>query len=148
MSFPELPITGHCLCGAAPCVIKATPLLTVVCHCDDCRRQSGSAFSVSVSVRRDSLQLVGDTLRTVGTTAADTGAKRGRIFCSMCGSPLVSILAESRQLAFVKAGIRDEVSWLAPQMEVFADCAQAWIRARVLDERRRLPRSASSRRRA
>ena len=43
-------LTGGCQCGAVRYTIAAEPLSTYVCHCRECRRQSASAFGISVIV--------------------------------------------------------------------------------------------------
>ncbi|MEC8526956.1 MAG: aldehyde-activating protein, partial [Pseudomonadota bacterium] len=37
--------TGGCLCGQVRYETKADPLMTGVCHCKNCQKQAGSAFS-------------------------------------------------------------------------------------------------------
>ena len=83
------------------------PLVTVVCHCKDCQRQTGSAFSIFVVVPRATLHVGGDTLATYVTVGADSGEERQRQFCSKCGSPVVT-LSPSGGLAVIKAGTLDQ----------------------------------------
>ena len=47
-------IEGGCLCGAVRYRSDAEPLMQVVCHCETCRKNSGSAFSMNVAVPQDS----------------------------------------------------------------------------------------------
>lgn len=39
--------TGGCLCGTIQYRIAGTPQRTIVCHCDNCQRVTGSAFMVN-----------------------------------------------------------------------------------------------------
>jgi len=135
------PITGHCLCGAVTYRAEAEPLSVAICHCEDCQRQSGAAFSVNVLVDRASFQLEGATLKTFQTVGEDSGQPRERIFCAECGSPLISILAEADDMVAVKAGTLDDKSWLAPELELFTDSAQPWVHAAHGEERGLFPRS-------
>jgi hypothetical protein len=98
-----------------------------VCHCADCQRQTGTAFSVVVAVPIDALQVEGDTLATITTTGDLHGQETERRFCSACGSPIVSLSPATPQLAYVKAGTLDDTSWLEPQVEVFGRSAQPWV---------------------
>jgi len=43
-------IVGGCLCGAVRYESEAEPVLTAVCHCRDCQKQTSSAFSVLVAL--------------------------------------------------------------------------------------------------
>jgi hypothetical protein len=43
----KLPHTGSCQCGAIRYEIRAAPQLVYTCHCTECQRPTGSAFSVT-----------------------------------------------------------------------------------------------------
>jgi hypothetical protein len=45
---------------AQNCRSTGEPLAIAVCHCRNCRRQSGSAFSVNVVVCADAMELTGE----------------------------------------------------------------------------------------
>lgn len=119
-------LTGHCLCGAVTYRIEGQPLMTAVCHCEDCQRQSGSAFSVNVVVDRDAFTMEGSSLGTFTTLGTDTGLERVRSFCTTCGSPLTTQMAESPQWTIVKAGTMDDRSALAPGVELWCESKQSW----------------------
>jgi hypothetical protein len=120
-------LEGSCLCGNVTYSCDAEPLATAVCHCTDCQKQSGTAFSIIVAVPRDALRIEGDSLSTFTTVGTDTGKDTARQFCRACGSPIVSIGEAMPQLAFIKAGTLDDTSWLEPQMHVWSDSAQPWV---------------------
>src|SRR5687768_15734380 len=48
-------VKGSCLCGGVRYESAAEPLMTAVCHCENCQRQSGTAFSIIVGVPAGSL---------------------------------------------------------------------------------------------
>ena len=52
---PVSKMNGSCLCGSIRYTCDAEPLLTAVCHCPHCQKQSGTSFSVIVAVPKDSL---------------------------------------------------------------------------------------------
>jgi hypothetical protein len=85
--------TGHCLCGAVSYRFEGEPAAVVLCHCDDCQRHSGAAFSVNVIVLRSALEIDGSP-RVHETTGAENGNARERLFCGDCGSPMFTMLAE------------------------------------------------------
>ncbi|MCW2998373.1 MAG: hypothetical protein JWN65_1922 [Solirubrobacterales bacterium] len=120
-------MTGHCLCGAMTYRVDGDPIMTVVCHCDDCQRQGGGAFSVNVIADRAAVRVEGTTMTTYTTVGTDTGQERERQFCSTCGSPVLTLLAEAPQWAILKAGTLDDRSALAPALELWCDSAQSWV---------------------
>ncbi len=125
--MPSRPITGQCLCGAVHYRAAGPVLTTAVCHCEDCQRATGSAFSVNVGVRASTLEVDGE-LATYETTGTDTGERRQRRFCPRCGSPVLTLLAETPDLVVLKGGTLDDRSRLSPQVEVWRSSAQPWIR--------------------
>ncbi len=137
-------LSGHCLCGSVSYTADTEPMMVALCHCEDCKRQSGAAFSVNVVVERSALKIDGDKLTTYETIGGDHEQPRERLFCSGCGSPLVSILAEAGDMAFIKAGTLDDQSWVAPEIEVYCDSAQPWVHAEDNAERGLFPQSLPS----
>ena len=120
-------LDGRCLCGSVSYRCDAEPLVTLICRCEDCQRQTGSSFSILVGVPRAALQVDGDTLATYVTVGADSGEERRRQFCSKCGSPIVTLLAEQPELAVIKAGTLNDRSWLSPTLEIWCDSARPWL---------------------
>jgi hypothetical protein len=119
------PITGHCLCGAVRYSAAGPVLATAVCHCDDCQRASGSAFSIVVAVRAATFVVEGE-LATCETVGTDSGERRQRRFCPRCGSPIFSVVAEAPELVVLKAGTLDDRSRLSPTIELWRQSAQPW----------------------
>jgi hypothetical protein len=72
-------LTGSCLCGDVTFTVGAEPQGPSVCHCGQCRRQSGHLWA-SAYVARSDLSISG----TVNWYASSETAKRG--FCPRCGS--------------------------------------------------------------
>jgi hypothetical protein len=50
-----------------------------------------------------------------------------RHFCGDCGSPLYSLVDVAPGVAFLKAGTLDDVSSLAPQVQLWCATAQPWL---------------------
>jgi hypothetical protein len=122
-------LTGHCLCGNVSYSADAEPLVTAICHCDSCQRQTGSTYSLVVGVPRESLTVSGDTLASYETITEATGTPSQRQFCSNCGSPVVTLPDAAPALAIIKAGTLDDRKGLAPAVEVHCDSAFAYVTA-------------------
>jgi len=120
-------LDGRCMCGGVTYSCDAEPVATALCHCTDCQRQTGTAFSIVVAVPADALRVEGDSLATFETTGEAHGGQTERSFCSACGSPIVSRSPATPELAYVKAGTLDDTSWLEPQVEVWGRSAQPWV---------------------
>jgi hypothetical protein len=118
--------SGHCLCGSISYRFNAQPEAVVLCHCDDCQRHSGAAFSVNVLIARDALEVEG-VPRTYQTTGSENGSLRDRLFCGDCGTPIFTILHEQLDVVIVKAGTLDDRVGLKPSVDVWWRRAQDWL---------------------
>jgi hypothetical protein len=125
---PE-PLSGRCMCGRVTYTTSAPPATPViVCHCVDCQRQTGSAYTTVVGVPADRLTVSGGTLSSYATIGEDHGCQTVRSFCSGCGSPIVTHGAYDG-LAFIKVGTLDDPSWAKPEVEIWRRSAPRWTPA-------------------
>jgi hypothetical protein len=106
--------------------VEAEPILTVVCHCTDCQKQAGAAFSIEFGVPLSAVTVQGTTKTFHGK--GDSGKAVERRFCPECGSALISWGAAMPDALWVKAGTLDDTKWLSPTMEIYCDSAQPWVR--------------------
>lgn len=113
-------IKGSCLCGQVSYHSDAEPALQVYCHCPDCQKQTGTAFSVNVLVPTESIIFQGEPRRQY-VCMGDSGKPVVRNFCSNCGSPLSTEMEGFGDLAAVKAATLDDDSWVQPQIHIWAD---------------------------
>ena len=119
-------VQGGCNCGAVRYRLTGDPLAVAVCHCTNCRRQSGSAFSVNVVVRGDAMQMTGD-VATWEDLDTESGEPVLRQFCPTCGSPIRSLSAASPKVAIVKAGTADDPGQFVPAIHVWTASALPWV---------------------
>lgn len=119
-------IKGSCLCGNVEYSSTAEPTAQVVCHCLDCQKQTGTAYSIVVGLPEAELTLSGSSHATV-VTFGDTGVQTIRHFCNNCGSPIYSQPQALPGVAFLKAGTLDDTSWLKPTVNVYCETAQSWV---------------------
>ena len=110
-------IEGGCLCGAVRYRSDAEPLMQVVCHCETCRKNSGSAFSMNVAVPQDTLRIESGSPRRYEDHSGASGKAFYRFFCGDCGSHFYSHGAAYGAIVFVKHA-RQTSSWLAPNLHI------------------------------
>ncbi len=118
-------ITGGCLCGQVRFTITARPKLQLACHCSNCRKQSGAAFSISALVPKDDIEFTGTTKTYLDT--GDSGNEIPRVFCPNCGSPLYSVVAARPDAIALKAGAIDNPDWFKPRVNLWTDSALPWV---------------------
>jgi hypothetical protein len=117
-------LTGGCLCGQVRYAAPGDPIFQAVCHCRNCQKQAGSAFSVIVGAPMAALTLTGEL--STYDDQGETGGVVHRRFCPKCGSPVLSEAATAPGLALIKAGTLDDPTWLDPKMHVWCASAQPW----------------------
>ena len=73
---------GRCHCGAVRYEMPAEAIHQALCHCSDCRRQSGAPAVAWALVKKDALS-------TEGETKEYASSEHGRRhFCPKCGTSL------------------------------------------------------------
>ena len=120
-------IVGGCLCGNVRYRVDAEPVMTAVCHCAHCQKQTGTSFSILVAVPAGNLHTEGEPLGSYETTG-ESGQPLMRKFCTACGSPVVTEVTATPDLAWIKAGTLDDTSWLQPQLQMWCESAQPWVK--------------------
>lgn len=117
---------GGCNCGNIRYKIEGQPVIVAQCHCKNCQRQSGSAFSVNLMVKADGVTTTGD-LTTYEDRDTHSGNPVYRRFCGKCGSPIFSELSESNGMVIVKAGTLDDPTGLTPVVSVWTSTKWPWV---------------------
>ena len=118
--------SGRCLCGAVRYRLTEKPLIVYACHCTDCQKRSGSAFGLSMWVRRASIELTqGDAALNV--TATDDGRVRHSRICATCVTRLWSEPQKRPEIAVLRPGTLDDTSSLRPQAHLWTRSAQRWF---------------------
>src|ERR1700733_596462 len=102
---------GHCLCGSVEYTALG-PIASLVCHCKDCQRQSGSAFSIVILFPAQNVQYSGEL--STYSTHGDSGLKVHRLFCPKCGSAVVSRCEVMPGVDVIKGGTLDDTSSVRP----------------------------------
>ncbi len=120
------PITGRCLCGAIQYSSAAEPMMMGHCHCEDCRRSSGSGHSSHLAVPEGSFTITGAPKGY--KRSADSGHMVTRFFCGACGSALYSTNDAMPGMMFLRASSLDDLEIFKPQMHVYAARAASWDR--------------------
>lgn len=119
------PYTGGCQCGSVRYVLTTEPIRLVACHCTECQRQSGSAFGLSMLVKRDSLTVTGPTKQF--TRIADSGNDVAGVFCPDCGVRIYNAAKSAPDVLSLKPGTLDDTTWLRPGHFIWMKSAQGWV---------------------
>jgi hypothetical protein len=103
------------------------PLLVFACHCTECQRWSGSAFALSMPIRRDSFALLRGAPKPWRHSGA-SGFESTYWFCGDCGGRIFGERSDQPNIVTIRAGTLDETSWVRPIAHINLESAQAWQR--------------------
>ena len=119
--------TGQCLCGEIKYSLDNPPAMTGVCHCKNCQRQAGSAFSTLAGVPVPEFHITQGQPKLYKDADTDSGDAVERFFCGNCGSPIYSKVPSQAEMVYLKTGTLDDTSSFAPQFHVWSGSKQNWV---------------------
>jgi hypothetical protein len=119
----KVPFTRGCLCGNVCYECAADPIVVGNCHCRDCQRATGTAFSAGMLVPRNAVTISGNV--KYYDVVGDSGGTDSRGFCPICGARLFS-KPPIAELMGIMAGSLDDPSWFQPIMDGYTASAQPW----------------------
>ncbi|NHO64759.1 GFA family protein [Aestuariicella hydrocarbonica] len=127
--------SGRCMCGDVTYQCNSEALDVKICHCKDCQKASGTAFSSVAFFPSSSVSVNGKP--TSYATNGSTGLTVKRYFCPNCGSPLYSQLEELPDLIFIKTGSLDDPDSLPPAGHMWWEHHLSW--PNIVDDLEKLP---------
>ncbi|TDK31802.1 GFA family protein [Rhizobium deserti] len=107
--------SGSCLCGAVTYSVKDAPMRIGLCHCSDCRKESGSSFVTFGIWPSHAFESTGEVI-----------FYKGRGFCPECGSRLFNAVEEDG--VEIRVGSLDMApSDLEPTYEIWVKRRENWL---------------------
>ena len=126
----QLPLTGGCQCGKLRYEITEAPVATYACHCRDCQRMTGSAFSMAIVVPDAAFRLTSGEPRAI-QRLTDSGRTATRWVCPDCGSWIFSGAklgtTSPGEYRGLRAGTLDDTSWINATAHFWTRSKQPWI---------------------
>jgi len=113
-------LSGGCLCGQVRYELDGEPVRTGLCHCADCRRSSGSAFSFFGIWPRAQVTMTGE----LGCWQTRAGGER---FCRTCGAPLFCWDDTSDEIEVKLGSLDDPPGPLTPAYELWTIRRERWL---------------------
>ena len=116
--------TGGCNCGQLRYSITKEPLACYICHCHQCQKRTGSAFSMSLVMPAGGLEMTSGRAIEFERDLPD-GAKNRSYTCAACHSRLYTQKTNSQTLN-LRAGTLDDTSRVRPIAQIWVSSAQPW----------------------
>lgn len=105
---------GSCRCGSVRYTVTGEPERVGLCHCTDCRQESGSAFTY-----------YGVWPTSAFSASGETVEHAGRRFCPICGSRLFSL--DDREAELKLGCLEDAPTGLRPTYELWIKRREEWL---------------------
>ena len=118
--------TGGCSCGAVRFAVRDY-LYVLVCHCDACKKRTGSAYGISVVVENADLLELRGALQTY-SRVAESGRPVPYEFCPGCGTTIRWRVEKFHTRTIFAGGAFDDIGRLAAAGEMYTESALAWAR--------------------
>ena len=114
---------GKCLCEGVQFSVSGSFGEVRYCHCSQCRRVTGSAFSANAKVKNSAF-----TLHSGDELIKEFEHKPGihRAFCSNCGSPVYSRLDADPDNIRIRLGSFEEVEGVDVTGHVWVGSKASW----------------------
>jgi hypothetical protein len=118
----EHPRTGGCLCGAIRFTAHGAPLRTGLCHCTECRHETGGPFMAFAIWPSHAVTLTGTTAAYPTTRAYQ------RHFCPTCGARIFAIDSTEPGEIELRLGAFDAAPTdLSPTYETWIGRREPWL---------------------
>ena len=117
-------LDGGCMCGGIRYRVDGRHDYAGICHCDDCRKSSGTGHCSHMAVAEEGFSVTGQV--RFYDAPADSGNIVSRGFCPTCGSAVYSKNSGMAGLVFLRASSLDDPEVFQPQIVVYGKRAPSW----------------------
>ena len=115
---------ASCRCGHLTATATGTPTRISVCHCLNCQKRSGSAFTAQVRFPVDQVTVSGEA--KIYTATGENGAAHFR-FCPDCGSTVTYTNDSMPGVIAIALGAFDDPYFVTPTVSVWEERQHEWV---------------------
>ena len=109
--------TGSCLCGSVNYKSNSDPLVIQNCHCDQCRKATGSVYLTNLFIKEENFEITGEVNNY--THLSDAGNNMTKYFCPNCGSQVFGKNSGRPGIITIRAGTVNEKDIIKPIRNLF-----------------------------
>ena len=118
--------SASCRCGQLRVTANGEPVRVSVCHCLDCKKRTGSAFSTQARWPAEQVSVEGQSKSWSHT--ADSGNRISFHFCPECGSDVhYEIDGKFDGQIAIPLGAFDDPYFAAPAFSVWEERKHEWV---------------------
>ena len=109
--------TGSCLCGSVNYNSNSDPLVIQNCHCDQCRKATGSVYLTNLFIKEENFEITGEVNKYMHLS--DAGNNMTKYFCPKCGSQVFGKNSGRPGIITIRAGTVNEKDIIKPIRNLF-----------------------------
>ena len=114
-----------CQCGQLQAQTIGEPVRVSVCHCLNCKKRSGSAFTAQARWPHDRVRITGES--KTWSHAGESGNNAEFRFCPHCGSTVTYVSQGLPDVTAIAIGAFAEPDFPAPEYSVYEERMHKWI---------------------
>ena len=118
-------VAGNCLCGKVKFQVFEPFLQFYFCHCDRCKKSSGSAHAANIFVGTNSIKWISGK-KLIKDFVLSNDSSFNKSFCLECGSP-TPVKAKSGEFIIVPVGSLNETPMIQVQRNIFWKDRAVWL---------------------
>jgi hypothetical protein len=116
---------ARCACGTLTARAEGDPVRISLCHCNDCKRRTGSAFAWNATYLAEQVTISGPFLSF--QRSSDEGNWGRHHFCPTCGVSIHYEIQVRPGMISLPAGAFADQDFPAPTIEVYDERRCAWL---------------------
>ena len=116
---------GGCHCGSLRYKIIGEPMTCYTCHCTDCQKATGSAFTISVILEEKNLTITNGVAKTDSYQLNDN--QLHRYSCENCGHTVWLTSPEHPGFLALRGGTMDDKKSIKPIAHIWFRSALPWV---------------------
>ncbi|NRB18752.1 MAG: GFA family protein [Rhodobacteraceae bacterium] len=116
--------SGKCLCGEVTYHVEGQPIVVAQCHCEECRRTSGTGHTIGAMFSSETFVLNG--IISEFKYISGKGSEVTKAFCARCGSPIYGKNTRMPDHLTLTLGSIDDSTGLDVQVVVFERDRKHW----------------------
>jgi hypothetical protein len=116
--------TGKCLCGGVTYVAKGRPVIVAQCHCEECRRLSGTGHTIGAMFGSGAVTVCGALREFSYSSGKDSTVTKA--FCATCSSPIFGKNTRLPEHVTLTLGTMDDAKGLEVEVVIFGRDKPHW----------------------
>lgn len=116
--------SGKCLCGEVTYTAVGQPVVVAQCHCEECRRLSGTGHTIGAMFVSDAVTVSGKLNEF--EYSSDKGSQVTKAFCAKCGSPIYGKNTRIQDHLTLSLGTMDDATDLKVEVVIFERDKPHW----------------------